>query len=247
VVLASVCLLASDTASAEPISIELLSATFTTQVATWTSLNATPHTRETTSSTPLSDSLLAASIPNPAFPWIPSFVGAIAETDFFRVHANTATLPSLTPPFWSALSVAKTELMFSPLTSATTTIGLTLTTAGSNDFWSEGTMSLYDVTANQYVWNHGWDATPLVDTQFGPPEYGHLLNGTPLNLGPLHIDTAFDLSHQYRLTLYTLTHAQNDRQNITLEVSGLHVVPEPSTLWLVGIGVAVSVGRHRRR
>jgi hypothetical protein len=247
---ASSVLLSVSTASADPITINLLSAMFTTRVATWTSFNAIPDTRESTSSAPLSDSLLA---PGSVTPFsLRDSIGAIAETDIFRVHADTTSTsyPEL-GPIWSSLSMAKSELLFAPTATGLATIGLSLTKAGSNDFWSEGTVSLFDITANEFLWNHGWDVAAFPGNPlFGPPEYGHFLNGTPLNTGPLALDTAFDASHQYQLTLYTLTHSQNDTQNITLEVSGLHVVPEPSTLWLVGLGLigfASLAGRTSRQ
>jgi hypothetical protein len=249
---ASLAVLPVSTATAEPIAIELLSGTFTTRVSITEFVSGfgsplrPPVTREMVSAAPLSDALLVPVTPNPGLPALPSEVGAIAETDLFRVHAETSSFAPT--PLWASSSLAKTDLVFRPVLTASGTIDITLTPAintGANH-WSEGTIRLVDLTTMDTVWDVGWDSVVAGATPdhgfWRPPTYHTILYNAPLyTAGTLAFDTDFDASHAYALTIYTLTQSQNDSQGIALEVTGLHVVPEPSTVWLFGLGV---IGLH---
>ena len=243
-------LLGTGTAFADPFNINLLSATFRTRVSTTADSPGLPTTsRQTVSNTPTSDSLLVPVAP--LHPSLPAAVGAIAETGVFSVHADTTSSPSLTPLYASS-ALALTELLFAPLQNGVATIDLDLTTSGSGaDHWSEGTISLFDTTTNAQIWNYGWDSIGAFMGGSGfwrPATYGVLLDSSPLLLNDiLSIGTAFDASHQYRLLIYTLTQSQNDHQGITLEVSGLHEVPEPASIALLGVGALIARQAARRR
>jgi len=62
-----------------------------------------------------------------------------------------------------------------------------------------------------------------------------------------HANTDFVASHQYELMLWTHSGAQDDWSGATLQLTGLEVVPEPSTTAVLSVGTVLLIYRQRRR
>jgi hypothetical protein len=218
-----VCLLVStQEGSAEPLTVDVLSTQYTadlyTRVVRWDGvccgeLIETTDSRTTSSLTPISDALQVG-----GEDW------ARATVDMFSISAWSSALPDLSSLEFTGSSTASAEaaLQFSPLQDGRATIGIDLT--GGGNFLSEGFVSLYDITTDQLLWNYWWGC--CFDGNIPWTSYG--------SLSTLALEQDFLSSHQYTLTMYTRTSANKDSSFMTMQVSGLQKVPEPSSLFLFG-------------
>ncbi len=168
---------------------------------------------------------------------------AEAEASLFGISGYTSTAGGIEGFGQSTASsaTANTDLLFSPLSSGTTTISLDF--FGANEwYYSDGYASLHDVTANQTLWNYGWEAmgqgtVPWTNNYDGVAWQSH---------AGVSVDTDFDASHTYELVLNTHTDSNGDTQSVQIQLSGIEAVPEPSTFALIGLGAASWLGLRRR-
>lgn len=172
-----------------------------------------------------------------------------------RIYAKAAastfsvgTATSAVPDSWGnglsyvyARATARTVLNFSPLQDAIAPLALEF--AGSSlSFYSEGLVSLYDLTADQSMFSYSWTCCSFQGTVPWEPRSGPFIR----NGASIALDQQFLASHDYALTMLTTTHANFDSQSVSIDVSGLEV-PEPATLTMVllALGVAGVVSRRR--
>lgn len=154
-------------------------------------------------------------------------------------------------PLHHAAAGAKTEITFSPVTSGA---GLLDFGFAGYDRWyySQGAISLVDVTAAATIWEFGWDREhttapyPWKDGRVEwelNPERGE---GEPHALARLALNTTFDADRIYSLVLQTQTFSDWDEGTISIELNGLTIVPEPSVLVLAGCGAGALLAARRR-
>ena len=214
--------------SAAALPVAVLNSTYTAFVGVVDNLGA-PDTNSMVSSAPVS---LTYDNLGP--------VEAQADAGTFEISAFTANLW----PHNNALAAVSTEITFAPSTSGATTLDLEF--YGANEwYYSDGSVSLFDATLNQTVWNYGWaygQAGTVLWTVNNPGQW-YARASVPL-------ETIFDATHTYQLTMSTDTDANYDSQHILVQLSGLETiqpVPEPSTYALTGMGAAAWLMFHRRR
>ena len=99
-----------------------------------------------TSTQPLDESLVGTS----------ARVNVDAIADPFSVYAASSARYCCGELSAFAHAIADTELEFSPLMDSFSALVLTVETTGQN-YFTEGWASLFDRTANTWVWNYGWD------------------------------------------------------------------------------------------
>jgi hypothetical protein len=215
---------------ADAVTIEVLNASFATTLSTTTNLNpstvATNQSRTVSSSSPLTDTLIdgcgymldCSEFNSLTF----ALTEATAEADFFTVSAYT---------FSSVMSHAsastQTDLLFSPTSDGTALLELEF--IGTNTaYYSNGSVSLFDVTSNEQLWAYGWTCC-------------HFNGNVPLSLfqytGMLSFDQSLSDDHMYRLLMSTGTNADGDREGMTIRVGGLIPVPESSSIFLLLSGL----------
>jgi hypothetical protein len=235
---------------ASPITVELLDAHYTTTVKTTFvgTLSNPDYSRITGSATPISDALHWTVFDSSDIFTVYQSAGAAAAANTFGVDAssNTGDL-FLEQRLRYALASATTTLTFTPLADGLAPLVIDLITGSTSSFWSEGSITLDNLTTGEQLWTYGWDSNGSGGI-WRPHTFGYDLLSSPLYAdGPLSAETALRSSEQYRLSMYTQTQAAGDRQLISLQVSGFHTVPEPASITLLGIGCAVVVAAQRRR
>ncbi len=195
--------------------------------------------RTITSTVPISDSL------NDFFT---GSLAAEANAGLFAIYANTPSQGFSDPDIIYNAASATSEVWFSLLTSQTTIINIQFS---GGDHWlecSEGSLSLLDVTSGNEVWNYGLPNPGLgAIPDWAPWVYTGGL--TTAGSGTLALDTDFNAGDIYELTMSTDTLAQNDPDSpwVSLQLSGLEPVPEPSSFALLGLGsFALAMVRRRR-
>jgi len=207
---------------AVPLEVEVLGSTYTMFVYTkWYD----PPTRETsrtqTSSTPIGDYMYdEATLGSSTYS-----AEASAEADLFEVTVFGST------KLWLALASAQSEMTFSPLLDGTA--NLTVDFGRYYDYgFTEGYVSLFDLTSNQELWNYGWD-----HGQGNVPWDG----GSSANLT---LDTYFANDHTYYLSMFAGMDSNGDSELVKIGLSGLEIVsvPEPSTMLLLGMVLVGLVG-----
>ncbi len=231
----------SSAAWADSFGVNVLNRTFSTTVSTTISRNngdpALQVSRTTTSTAPVSDALVREGV-----------VGARAEADHFGVLATTRSevLPS-GDYLRSALADATTSITFSPVESGFASLLLELTTGTTSSMWSEGTIALRNLTTSEELWNYGvglgrqWiylapahlRHRPLRKRPFWRASHGQ--HGFP-RVGPVSLDDLRANSGRRRSPVHLS------------DVTGLHSVPEPSSMLLVTASlVGLGVRRWRTR
>jgi hypothetical protein len=142
------------------------------------------------------------------------------------------------PIYWGAGASATSDIWFSPLSNQTTTINIQF--ASWYDFSVSCSVSLLDVTSGNQMWNYRWNSS-------GGTIQWVSTGGTPNRIATLTLNTDFDPSHIYELTMYTEADSNvPDVEQISIQLSGLEPVPEPSTFALVSLGAVAWLTLHRR-
>jgi len=155
-------------------------------------------------------------------------VFAAATADLFRVRTETSALYSFEASA-RAEALAETILTFSPTQDGNAPIGIEVIGASPNSNFSHGLLSLYDVTADVLLWSYGWETNGRNSTV---PFEGFCCYHAVMDL-----TTALLASHQYRYTTQVGSDASTDSQSIEMTTTGLHPVPEPTTLLLTSLGL----------
>lgn len=126
--------------------------------------------------------------------------------------------------------------------------------SGSLVVYTEGFISLMDVTANRPLWYQHWgfwDAKTIQGFGVSRPEpfltydYDHwfsMYTTDPRQTITLIQATQLLQDHDYRLVMYAQGSANSDSEAVHLTV----IVPEPTTLSLVGLGVLLPILRRVR-
>ncbi len=206
---------------AQSLNIAASSAQYTTYV--WARDDSGPPiSRTTISSSPISDAIV-----------IPIRGGiiinhAIANAGLFDVSDETGV--------GFANASATSQLWFSPLVDQTQTVGIQISV--QNWPFNGGSVSLLDLTSNYELWNYSWLGDPG-NVPWEPGTYHGAANFT--------LDTDFLASHEYELTMATSSNAGMDHERVQIQLTGLQVVPEPSTALLLAVGgAALAISRRRR-
>ena len=225
-----------------PLPINIIATQYTTAVNMQRSIqpydgSTTNFSRTQVSPAPISDAV---------YDTFTESLAAEANADLFAIYANTPTQSGIDPLFWNSSASATSDVWFSPLTSETATLNIQFSGGDHWGFSSSGTLSLFDVTSGNEVWNYGWGGF-AEGTVAGVPVSELNPWGETTNL---QLDTDFNAGDIYELALSTLTTAQNVdpmSPSISLQLSGLEAVPEPSTFALLGLGSLVLAMARRHR
>jgi hypothetical protein len=230
----SLCVFASD-ARAESIGITVLDSHYSTDLSTGVTTMVptgftfdfveTIETMTATSGLPITDDLQAS-----------ARVFARATADAFSVTTSTSALPDLSLNETSAFAVAMAEtvLRFAPVQDGLATLAIDFVGVTLQSVFSEGLVSLFDVTTNQTLWAYQWDYPFEGNIPF-----------TCCYQAALSIEQPFLASHQYAFTMRVGMDASIDEQSMSIRTSGLYAVPEPSSSSLLLVGVAlIVVWRH---
>jgi hypothetical protein len=195
------------------------------------------NSRMTVSSVPSSDSMYLDGT---------GILAGEANVDTFGVSAYTDMHGAFGAgwPGHNSTAGAESEIWFSPTTSGTANIELDFS-AAYNWEYSAGSVSLIDITSSQTLWNYGW----------------YLLSGTVPWSGPyggsgiatLTLETDLNATDSYALDMYTQAFSDSDAEQVSIQLSGLDVVPEtitfvpePSVFVLAGLGVTFLLTLNRR-
>jgi hypothetical protein len=188
-----------------------------------------PISRTTTASSPVYDEI---DLPCPEyFPNVTNH--ALANAGLLVVSAQTG---------WGVANASATsQLLFSPLSDQTQTVGININFEAGLPY-TDGSISLLDLTSNSELWNYSWNGPFSAPVNFSwDPSFG-------IGLANINVDTDFLASHQYELTMMTGSNAGDDSENVQILLTGLVAVPEPSTaLFLAMCGASFIISRHQRR
>jgi hypothetical protein len=218
---------------AAPIDVEVLSAQYETFVSTGyvTETSTFSDSRTQLGGQPLADLLQVNGVD-----WARAEARSFSLANFSDSNSQDGISST------SSSTIAKTVLEFAPVVDASGT--LTLQVTGRLQWlFSEGYAQLLDLTAGQQLWMYEW----------GVFDAGNLFWESPPGFGGVRatVDVAQSLfaGHVYELTLYTGTFSRSGHgQEMTMQLSGLATVPEPSSLLLVVTGlIGAGVHRWRRR
>lgn len=209
--------------SAQPLSVVISSAQYTTYVEATTQgfpdTTYPPISRTTVSSSPISDEI---DMPFEMF----SQVGTnyvIANAGLFEVSDRTG---------WGRGNASATsQLWFSPLVDQTQTIGIQIYAVGATQpqMFTAGQVSLFDLTADSELWNYSWSVR--IDPYAGPGNVPW--DPADNSRANFNLDTDFLASHQYELTMMTCSCAGDDTEIVQIQLTGLDAVPEPSVVSLI--------------
>ena len=237
--------------SARAQNIELLDQWYTTDLsfriisadpATFTRFTSSSETSFTRSAVPL-DSTLQSSSPR---------VFAQAEATTFSASTSTSALWNMANDEVSAFARADAEsfLSFRPLRDATTPLQFSVAAGGQ--FFSDGFFSLYDRTADEFVFAYSWQSHEGRIPKYAPPQGSIPITWQGFYQSSISLDPFLSSSHIYDLVLHAGTDANTDSQHVTLEATGLYPIaapaPEPSqmSLALAGLIGVLLMSRGRR-
>jgi hypothetical protein len=208
----------SGSAQAVPVSVRVLESHYTTSV--WASTVPTETSRTTTSPAPVADAVV-----------VDASIVARTSADLFAVEAWASHSPfrALTPVRRTRAS-ATAAVTFAPIVDGIASLDFAL--VGTGLFWAYSTASLH-------LWDEGW-ANRTLPAWWGAaypkiPSYGHFT-----------IEQPFDAEHEYALTISTTSTGVDDTQGVTIHLTGLQAVSEPSCILLVAASLVGACIRGRR-
>jgi hypothetical protein len=224
-----------------PFEVELLGSTYTTSVNIKV-VEPCPcfeASRTQSSSTPIGDFMYGQTGIIPGNPLFPGIGTAAAEAKAFEVTVSGGTDYDM-----RAGASAQSEMIFSPLLNGIA--NLTVDITRDFDFiWTDGNVSMFDRTSNQQLWNYGWNIL-----QQGNVPWNGACN-TPFGCANanLTLDTYFAKDHIYDLSMFVRMGSDKDNELANIKLSGLKIVsvPEPSSLLLLGSGLAILVAWRRKQ
>ena len=173
---------------------------------------------------------------------------ATAQPFSLRAHSDGWRLWFTGETWHHSTAGAKSEIWFCPVTSGATT--LDFKSVGYYVWaFSRGYINLTEVTSGRTLWEYGWDLA-ITDPPF-PWQDGQVpwTEATPSDpndsnvAANLLLNTTFDSAKTYKLTMFTQTFADEDDQIITMNLSGLSIVPEPSVLAICSGAVLLAFRR----
>ena len=224
---------------ASAIVIDVVNLTFTTSLLTRVvGPDGVEHTKQEDLKSPLP--IISERITADPLPGVLNMsVFAEATANLFNVSVFTDARGDQ-PNRYSAVAAAESIMDF---TVASTSLGaLGIDFLGKYQWlpYSDGFVSLTDVTTNTLLREYGW-------TGFGSG-INNIKWVTGSGGGEAHVafDQLFEAAHLYRLDMYTTSNANKDTEFVNIGVSGLQPTPEPATLLLLGPGIALAALRRRR-
>jgi len=235
------------TGYSDPLPINILDTHYTTTASiTYFDPTTANFSRTLTATVPISDSLYGV---------VSGALAAENNAGLFEIYVNTPSIAQIEPNIWQNAASATCTIWFSTLTSRTETINIQF--SGGDHWLSDcgASLSLLDVTSGDAVWNYG------LPVPVGQPDGSYswapwVYTGYPGSAGPgtLTIDTDFKADDIYQLTMSASSLSGNypDSPSVSLQISGLEPVPEPSTFALLGLGslalaMVLGVGRSTRK
>jgi len=232
--------------AATPFEVDLLSVNYSTAVSAGRYADPFPvgfivESRSVDSPTPISDSLYHP---------ITGDLEAHAVAGSFEVSAFTAAAGGNITPYYSqsTFASATTEITFSPAGDWTGPIDFNFFGA-EQWFFSEGYVSMRDVTADVTLWDYGWGQFwPLPGSTVSWVEQPEPYSDGWRVKASLSLDTDLNSAHTYELTMHTSTGSNPpDVEYIVIGISDFQIVPEPSLFALAGLGVTACLTLRRRQ
>jgi hypothetical protein len=165
--------------------------------------------------------------------------GVVAEADASLLEISAYTSITYDGYVDSSVATVRSEIWFSPLSSQTASLNLEF--LGEHMwFYSQGSVSLTDITSGQEIWNYGW-AGPSSGTVPWEVSAG-------LATASLTLNTDFSATDTYYLNMYTETAARGDAEFIQIQMVGLEPIPEPASAAVAALGTVLAlVFRHVKR
>lgn len=234
---------------AQPLYVSASSAQYMTYVEVLQVTNTSGDTgnivsRTTTSPTPISDE-----IDLPVIAGQGEGMGIITHA---IANANSFTDSDQTG--WGfANAEAVSQISFSPLVDQTQNLNISVYALGAGlgtRNYTAGQITLLDLTLNSELWNYSWNVYGPDWVPVPVPSGDNIPWDSDGYTANFSFDTDFFASDQYELTMITCSDAGDDSESVQIQLTGLQVVPEPSTaafLALCGISLAIYNIRSRSR
>jgi hypothetical protein len=219
--------------SAQSLGIAIYDAQYTTYVYAG-GHDLTPISRTTVAPYPISDQVDLLS--DPYVPPAGVNSHAIANAGLFSVSEQTYHT--------TADAEAVSQIWFSPLADQTQTLNIQI---GAGLPFDEGQIILLDLTSNSELWDYSWYAYGPVDVPVVVLAGNNIPWDNYLGSANFNVVTDFFSSHQYELTMAAASDARDDGESVNIRLSGLEVVPEPSSAILLALcGFAVAFCRRSK-
>ena len=222
------------TAQAGPIGIQVLDRQHSTHLRATNNVFSDPSgvTRSRQSNDRVFDTL---SVPGQTAEYPgPIIVEASADLFDIYVYGSNATPQSATS------ANARTYFEFMTLSDVVAPITLDFSGAAQS-YWSSGSVSLFDLTAGAAVWEYEW----ISGFSGSVPWMNRSGGGFEASLAP---STPLLLDNHYAFSMSMTTQGQEaEVQDLRVRLSGIHDIPEPSTVALLLAAFAAGAYRARHR